>query len=496
VRFERLIQSYLKTDNHYSNLFETVWLWSEFPYRRGFGGGDTGIDIVALTKNGEYWAVQCKCYAKDTEITKKTVDSFLATSSRSFATNADLITQFSQRLWVSTSDCWGHNAREVFENQVPPVTILHQANLEASSVDWDKLENGIHGAKARKPKKELKEHQKYAVKKTHEYFLTESRGKLIMACGTGKTYTSLKIAETETQNRGFILVLVPSIALVGQTFREWVGESEKPIYSVCICSDPKVSVKRTRNHDLDMTRVVDLGVPASTNADVIFRRLKEANTAGMTVVFSTYQSIGIVAEVQKKLKKEFDLIICDEAHRTTGITLAGDDESAFVKVHDNSFIASKKRMYMTATPRLYSDSSKKKAEEHDAILCSMDNEEFYGKEIYRLGFSSAVTKGLLTDYKVLILTLSERDLSPSIRRMIFTKEKTVNIADIPKLVGCINALSKQMSGNASKISEIDPVPMKRAGRILPDNCNKQANIQLFQRNIYKIHRRSVQRNAG
>ena len=159
---------------------------------------------------------------------------------------------------------------------------------------------------------------------------------------------------------------------------------------------------------------------------------------------------------------EFDLIICDEAHRTTGVTLLGDDESAFVKVHDNDFIRSKKRLYMTATPRLYNDETKSKAAQADAVLCSMDDEKMYGSEIYRIGFGEAVEKDLLTDYKVLILTLNQNDVPPAVQRMIADKESEINTDDASKLIGCINALSKQVLGDEGSIKETDPEPMRRA----------------------------------
>ena len=228
---------------------------------------------------------------------------------------------------------------------------------------------------------------------------------------------------------------------------------------------------RTRNDDSDSFSVVDLALPASTNVkDIIhqFKQFKRNGNAGMTVVFSTYQSIEVIAKAQKELRKEypnldeFDLIICDEAHRTTGVSLAGEDESAFTKVHDNNFIKAKKRLYMTATPRLYSDDIKSKAAQAEAILCSMDDLKLYGEEIYRIGFGEAVEKDLLTDYKVLILTLSDKDVPPAVQKMIADKESEINTDDASKLIGCINALSKQVLGDLGIIKDSDPEPMRRA----------------------------------
>ncbi|HLO70066.1 MAG TPA: type ISP restriction/modification enzyme [Flavipsychrobacter sp.] len=469
ARFERLMQRYLQTDPTYATLFKKVWLWEEFPGKNDLGGGDTGIDLVALTYDGDYWAVQCKCYQETSTIDKPAVDSFLSTSSRKFKGEDLKTVSFAHRLWISTTNKWGANATEAILNQNPPVTRINLFDLQEASVDWQKLEDGVHGEAARTPKKSLRPHQKEALTKTHEYFKNHDRGKLIMACGTGKTFNSLRIAEHETNGKGLILFLVPSIALLGQSLREWSADANEPINAVCICSDPEISRKKSKNDDTGDTSVVDLALPASTDAKMIvhqFRQFKDNGKKGMTVVFSTYQSIDVIAKAQKALQKElglgeFDLIICDEAHRTTGVKLAEEDESSFTKVHDNKFIQAKKRLYMTATPRLFSDDSKSKAAKADAVLCSMDDTKLYGEEIYRIGFGEAVEKDLLTDYKVLILTLNENDVPPAVQKMI-TQANEVNTDDVSKLIGCVNALSKQILGDQGIIKDSDPEPMRRA----------------------------------
>lgn len=468
-RFERLMQAYLKTDPKYAPLFREVWLWSEFPSRRDLGGSDTGIDLVALTQEGDYWAIQCKCFQEDSVIDKPMVDSFLSTSSRGFKNEQFQTTRFAQRLWISTTNNWTSNATEAIKNQNPPVTRINLHDLTDAPVDWDILEEGVHGDKARHKKKELRPHQKEAVNKANEYFQKHDRGKLIMACGTGKTFTALKLAENETGGKGTILFLVPSIALLGQTLREWSADADEPINAIAICSDPKVTKQKQAGDEGDGFSIVDLAYPASTDPKYIlhqFRQIKKAQRSGMTVVFSTYQSIDVIAEAQKVLLKngfpEFDLIICDEAHRTTGVSIAGEDESAFVKVHDGDFIKAKRRLYMTATPRLYSDDAKSKAAEADAILCSMDDPDIYGEEIYRLGFGEAVERRLLTDYKVLILTLNDNDVPPAVQRMISGNQMEINTDDASKIIGTINALSKQFIGDEGVTKEMDPSPMKRA----------------------------------
>jgi predicted helicase len=475
-RFERLMQAYMQTDPTYSNLFNYVWLWNEFPSKMDLGGKDVGIDMVARTYDGDYWAIQCKCFQKDSLIDKKSVDSFLATSSREFTNDENEKVRFTHRFWISTTNKWGTNAEEAIRNQNPPVSRLNLHDLEEAPIDWEKLDKGITGELARTVKKDIWPHQTKAVDKAHEYFKTNDRGKLIMACGTGKTLTALKIVENETDGNGLVLFLVPSIALIGQTLRGWTADSDEPINPICICSDSRITKTHSKQINFIDTNnsglsIVDLAMPASTDVSNIkrqFERIKSANKKGMTVVFSTYQSIDVIAEAQKELMTsnigfgEFDVIICDEAHRTTGVTLTGADESSFVKVHDNDFIKAKKRMYMTATPRLFSDDSKAKAKQYDAVLCSMDDPEVYGDEIYRIGFGEAVDNGLLTDYKVLILTLNENDVPEEVQKVIANPDNEINTDDASKLIGCINALSKQILGDEGLIKDSDPNPMKRA----------------------------------
>ncbi len=471
-RFEKLMKKYLQIEPQYKNILKTVWLWNEFPFRNDFSGKDTGIDLVAQTVEGDYWAIQCKCFREDAYIDKSGVDSFLSTSSKSFMGEDGKSKQFTQRLWISTTNHWNSEAEETIKNQNPPLHRISLTDLQNTSdyIDWDELVNGMETS-ALKEKKHPRDHQIQAINNFHEHFKNADRGKLIMACGTGKTYTSLKIAENETDGKGTILFLVPSIALLGQTLREWSAQAEKPIYPICICSDATVG----QDEDDDIS-VVDLALPASTNVRSIVNQFEVAkkNQKGMIVVFSTYQSIDVISKAQAELNKRqkdnciFDLIICDEAHRTTGIILkdkekGGYDEKSFTKVHDNKWVEAKKRLYMTATPRLYKEDAKKKAEEGDAILCSMDDEAIYGQEVYRIGFGEAVDKRLLSDYKVLVLTLKEEQIPAAFRSIINSgkKDKEITTDDVSKLIGCINALSKRVI-EADKEFNDDRAPMRKA----------------------------------
>lgn len=473
TKFERLMRSWLLTDPRYNEL-EKVWLWEEFPGRKDFGGTDTGIDLVAKTEMGDYWAIQCKCYAEDATIDKPAVDSFLATSSRTFTNEVTFqTTRFSNRVWISTTSHWGSNAEEAIRNQEPPVTRVGMADLNSSPVDWQKLLDGLTGNSALVEGKKPRKHQLDAIAKAYTHYITEGndRGKLIMACGTGKTYTSLLIAEQLLNGKGLVLFMVPSIALLGQSLNAWSADAGKPIKAVCICSDSKASRKIQKNkYDDADDSVVDLAVPASTNPKSIASQLKKYRSHdGLVVVFSTYQSIDAVSEAQQEILSEtndeygvFDFIICDEAHRTTGVKLSDKDESNFTKIHSDGNVKGRKRLYMTATPRLYGESAKVKASEKDCILCSMDDKALYGEEFYRVNFSYAVQNGLLTDYKVLVLTVGENDVPDNIKRDITDTTTELNFDDTSKLIGVINGLSKMIQGDDHRTWDADPHMMRRA----------------------------------
>ncbi|NMM16647.1 MAG: DEAD/DEAH box helicase family protein, partial [Cellulomonas sp.] len=325
---------FFKTDLLWSERFADVWMWADWPERHG--RKDNGIDLVATDREtGDAVAIQCKFYDPTRQLVKADIDSFLGESGKA---------PFAQRLLVSTTDHWGPNAEAAVEGQQIPVQRLRFMDLAESSIDWSQFDLSTPEVMELKDKKQLRRHQEIALGKVREGLATHDRGKLIMACGTGKTFTSLKIAEELVPAGGTVLFLVPSISLLSQSLREWTQESEIELRPFAVCSDTKVG-KRTRAQELEDISVVDLALPATTNPTRLFSQLSDsaAGAGKLTVVFSTYQSIAVVAEAQAMGLVAFDLVICDEAHRTTGATLVGVEESAFVRVHDNTFLRAAKR---------------------------------------------------------------------------------------------------------------------------------------------------------
>lgn len=449
-KFERLIAGYLIADPLYQDKYSKVWLWAAWPGRGK--QPDTGIDLVAEERyTGELCAIQCKFYDPAHSLQKSDIDSFFTTSGKK---------PFTSRMIVSTTDKWSNHAEESLKNQQIPVYRLRVQDLAESPVDWSQFSLKRPDKIKLKKKNDLRPHQRTALEKVMAGFQESDRGKLVMACGTGKTYTSLKIAEHAASKNGVVLFLVPSISLLSQALREWTAEAETPFHSFAVCSDIKVG-KKSESEDISTH---DLAFPATTNAKKLsqqFRAFKKGNQP--TVIFSTYQSIQAVADAQKQGIPEFDLIICDEAHRTTGVTLEGEDESHFVRVHDQGFIKAKKRLYMTATPRIYSDGTKVQAQESDATLCSMDDESIYGKEFHRLGFSEAVGGDLLSDYKVMVLAVDEKFVSKTFQSQLADENNEISLEDAVKITGCWNGLSKRMAKDAEGQDQtIGTDPMRRA----------------------------------
>jgi predicted helicase len=471
AHFERLMQAFLKTEPQYAELYDAVWRWTEYPERGA--RPDTGIDLVARNRDtGDLTAIQCKFFAPKTPVTKAMLDSFLSASGKD---TVDHLPEFASRLIISTSDNWGKNAEDAITDQSIPVERLRVQDLDESAIDWSQFVWGEPGSLAKKKHKTPFDYQDAAIADVLAGFADQDRGKLIMACGTGKTFTSLRLAEQVVPLGGTVLFLVPSIALLAQTLKEWTIEAEVPLRSFAVCSDVSVGKRRTEE-DIP---VRDLAFPATTNATALAKQYTQGESSErLTVVFSTYQSLAVIAKAQGLGLPEFDLIICDEAHRTTGAAMSDDDESAFMRVHDQSFVQGNKRLYMTATPRIFSDGTRKKAGELGAKLADMDDKLVYGPEFHRLGFGQAVGMGRLTDYRVLVLAVDEGFVAREFQSLMSQDGYELAMEDTAKIVGTWNGLSKRSVIPGEY--EDDPAPMQRAVMFAKDIATSRKLADAFQ----------------
>lgn len=460
-KFERATRFYLEHDPVYSQRFSDVWMWKDAPTNDGI---DMGIDLVARdAEDGTYWAIQCKCYQKSM-LDYNDVATFYG---KTGATD-----QYKHNMIVTTCADFGPNLNKIAK-QWDTVRLFADGMAE-SEVDWDAFMEGRETSE-RKFKEPLP-HQREAIDACIEGFDEYDRGQLIMACGTGKTLTSLRLTEELLPEGSTVLFLAPSIALVSQTMREWANQSKRPLRCAVVCSDAKAS---STDGDTWETSLSDIPYPATTDPDDLYKQISKFDREnGINVVFSTYQSIQVVSDAQRKGLDPFDLIVSDEAHRTTGASEASDDlksQSEFTKVHDNRLVSSKKRIYMTATPKLYGDKARKQAKIEDYEISSMDDIEKFGPVFYRLTFGRAVDEGLLTDYRVIALTVSE-DVVSDVYQMAMAQEDGFEITDAAKVIGCWKGLADQGKGD-------EGAPLKNAVAFCSTIPESKRMAEYFQQTV-------------
>ncbi|HDR7260258.1 TPA: DEAD/DEAH box helicase [Bacillus paranthracis] len=453
--FELLIAAYLEKEPMYARLFDKVWKLSEVPDNYNVPKKDTGVDLVARKREtGELVAVQCKFYSTDTTIRKEHIDSFLNEVGKQY---------YSEGIIVTLTDKWSDNADNALKFRDKRIARISLAQLQESQIDWSSYSFNNPEKVKLQDKKTPRPHQDPAIESVVEGLKTADRGKLIMAPGTGKTYTSMAIAERmAAEKKGIfrVLYLVPSIQLLSQTLRSWNADTNFNMDSIAVCSDRKVT-KEKGNNELEDIAAADLGYPATTDYKKLLEyqaHIENSDSTGeFLTVFSTYQSIDVIIEAQKNGFYDFDLVICDEAHRTTGATENGKEASAFTKVHSDNNIKTTKRLYQTATPRVYGEDARKKAEEMSVLIADMSDSEIYGEEFYRIGFGDAIRKDILTDYKVMVLAVDEEVIARRFQQML-ARESELEFDDVTKIIGCWNGLVKRKSHSDETLGE----PMKRA----------------------------------
>ena len=381
---------------------DEIWRWPDWPEREaltGLDGRDMGVDLVARRTSGEWVAIQCKCYDDRHTLGKGEIDKFLGGSQQPV---------FRLR-WIVATCRWGPIAERAIRNAHPQVT----------QIDFRQyLHVQVEEQDARRPVQEPWPLQEEAIDDAITGLANHDRGRLIMACGTGKTFTALRIAEQIVEDGQRILFTAPTIALVSQARREWLRQTTRKLECVVVCSD-RTAGGRNENEDI---RISELECPVTTDPAEIARSLD--GEGATRVVFCTYQSLGRVTEAQASHgAPAFDLAIADEAHRTTGALIDGSRARAarrvdFQEFHDDARLHAHKRLYMTATPRIYTERSKRKLAQHGVDVVDMGDYHVYGPELHRLPFAKAVENRMLSDYRVIVLGVSEGSVTPGLRRRL------------------------------------------------------------------------------
>ena len=452
--FEYLVRAYFQNEPTYKNEFKNVWMLVDVPEEYGIPKTDIGVDLVAEKFTGELVAIQAKFY--DHPIQKSNIDSFLSELGKDC---------YESGIIVASTDKWGKNAEKALADRSDVIRI-GLSDLRNSRIDWDKFSFERPEEVEVKSKKQPRYYQREVIAAALEHYKTNDRGQLIMAPGTGKTFTSLKITEAmakaAAKEQYVVLYLVPSIQLLTQTLRGWNNDTEMTMSSMAVTSDRNASRGSIRQDESNITiKASDIGYPATTSAKTIvenYEELAKLPKKELLVVFSTYQSIEVLGQAQKNGFPEFDLIIADEAHRTTGAKALGDQDSVFTKVHSNLNVKAKKRLYQTAAPKLYGMDAKKKAKDNSIVISSMDDESLYGEVFYRLGFGDAISHDILTDYKLMVLAVDETVVQKDMQKSLSDPENGLNIDDVGRIIGVWNGMIKRESF-ADKVSG---EPMKRA----------------------------------
>lgn len=452
--FEYLARAYFQNEPTYQNEFENIWMLADVPEEYGIPKTDIGVDLVAETFTGELVAIQAKFY--DRAIQKSNIDSFLSELGKDY---------YKSGIIVTSTDKWGKNAEKALADRSDVVRI-GLSDLRNSRIDWDKFSFERPDEVTVKAKKKPRYYQKEVIEKALAYFKENDRGQLIMAPGTGKTFTSLKVAEAmakeSDKEQYVVLYLVPSIQLLTQTLRGWNNDTDMTMSSMAVTSDRNASRSSVKQDESNIQiKASDIGYPATTSPEKVLNNYLELMgkpKKELLVVFGTYQSIDVLGKAQKEGFPEFDLIIADEAHRTTGAKALGEEDSSFTKVHSNSNIKGYKRLYQTATPKLYGTEARKKAESNSILISSMDDENLYGKVFYRLGFGDAISHDILTDYKLMVLAVDETVVQKDMQKSLSDPENGLNIDDIGRIIGVWNGMIKRESFT----DKVSGEPMKRA----------------------------------
>ena len=409
--YEKCVQLFLQTDPKYQAALKNVWLLQDVPKavreKLKLPNADEGIDLIAETHQKKYWAIQAKYKSdKSSTLTRKDLATF-----------RDLAFNYCKNIQhgLVCSPISQEPKKSNLMNKMGFALINEWEDLDKEkNKGWKNIQKKL-GGKAVKPEKfKPKPHQSKAIKEVIKAFKSNSveRGKMIMPCGTGKSLTAFWITrDMKVKN---VLVAIPSLSLLQQTLNVWTKEflanDIQPDY-LCVCSDESAG---SLEKDEFTAQTYDLGIRTTTNVDEISSFLKDKNSQ-FKIIFTTYQSGQATAKASKKAKFTFDLGIMDEAHKTVGHKLK---PMAHLLYEKN--IKIKKRLFMTATERVY------KGGKENEIL-SMDDPQDYGNTVYQMTYKEAIDAGVVSDYKIVSFNVTDAEY-----REIIQNNEYIRLNNNPK----------------------------------------------------------------
>ncbi len=393
--FEKFAKYYFLCNPSVKNDYKKVWLYNEIPYeikeKLNLPNKDYGIDLILQNNHYEFVAVQCKFKLDENKKlcwTKDKIGNFFGSTNK-----VDGYIVFSNAFDID----------EVSQTRNQHFQFINITDLlEIKTETFLAISDFLNNSKVKNQLLSPKPHQETAIQNAVNYYANNNIGKLILPCGAGKTLTSLWIKEALNTNS--TLVILPSLSLLRQFKNEWKSQSKQQFDYLCVCSDSDID----NDDDTIKTKTYQVDIKVSSNPEEIRQFLERE---AQKIIFSTYQSLDKVRDSIAKTDIFFDFSICDEAHRTAGMKNKDTKESNYTLIHDNSQINVKNRLFMTATPRVASINAKTRAKDGDVYLYCMDDENLFGKEIYRMSFADAIDEGILVDYKIVAIGISKEEIS-------------------------------------------------------------------------------------
>ncbi len=408
--FEALTKYYLQLHPTYSSKLRHVWNLSEVPTdlkkHLNLPDNDEGIDLVAETREGCYWAIQCKYRSDELKsLTRPHVDTFISMALK-------VCKNFELALVCTTLDRFSHKLSKFYGNEIS--LCCGDVWRSLNETFFHRLHSYIDGKIVLPGKHEPRPHQQTAITKAHQHFISnrEVRGKLIMPCASGKSLTSYWMARSLGAKR--ILLAVPSLALIRQSLEVWTNEAlaeGQEVNWICVCSD--TSVKDVVSDEL-ISFTQDLGIMVHTDPDKIAEWLSKTSDI-TTLVITTYQSGKAISEGARKANFSFDFGIMDEAHKTVG-----KKDSLFSHLLFDENIPIKYRLFMTATERRYKGNSEQ--------ILSMEDPEIYGDTFHILSFKEALEcqPPILSDYRIVTIVVTRSDIAQLINNNIYVRSRKIN----------------------------------------------------------------------